>query len=291
MSNTLIRIISMVAYVFIAPFIGGLLEGIDRKISARMQGRKGPSIFQPFYDIAKLFSKQVLTVNPAQYFMLFSYVFFVIFSGTLFFGGFDLLLCFFASTTASMFLYLTACASHSPYSFMGAQRELLQMMAYEPMELLTAVGFFLATRSFDVSKILSYQLSPIVKLPGFFLGFVFILTIKMRKSPFDLSTSHHAHQEMIKGLTGEMSGGLYGLVEVAEWYEMVFLLGVVGLFFVNSNPLSFAVAFAVIVAVYFLEIFIDNVSARFKWSKALKWAWVVTLLTGGINLLILELIA
>ena len=82
MSNTLIRIISMVAYVFIAPVIGGLLEGIDRKISARMQGRKGPSIFQPFYDIAKLFSKQVLTVNPAQYFMLFSYVFFVIFFAT-----------------------------------------------------------------------------------------------------------------------------------------------------------------------------------------------------------------
>ena len=27
------------AYVVLAPFIGGLLEGIDRKISARMQGR------------------------------------------------------------------------------------------------------------------------------------------------------------------------------------------------------------------------------------------------------------
>ena len=36
-------------YIIGAPFAGGLLEGIDRKVSARMQGRKGPSLLQPFY--------------------------------------------------------------------------------------------------------------------------------------------------------------------------------------------------------------------------------------------------
>ncbi|MGZ3635594.1 MAG: NADH-quinone oxidoreductase subunit H, partial [Syntrophales bacterium] len=37
-----------------APIVGGLLFGIDRKITARMQGRYGPPIIQPFYDFIKL---------------------------------------------------------------------------------------------------------------------------------------------------------------------------------------------------------------------------------------------
>lgn len=283
-------IIFMLIFVVFAPFVGGLLDGIDRKLSARMQGRKGPSILQPFYDVAKLFNKQILVVNQSQFFMVLSYLFFVAFSGALFYGGFDLLLCFFSLTTAAMFLVLAACSTHSPFSSMGSQRELLQMMSYEPMVLLTAVGFYLASGTFNVSEILKSNVSPIIKLPGFFIGFVFILSIKMRKSPFDLSTAHHAHQEMVKGVTTEMVGGLYAAVEIAEWYENVFLLSVVGLFFVNSNPLSLLLAFVMCLVVFFIEVLIDNVSARFKWDKVLSTAWIATLLTGGVNLLILEMI-
>lgn len=46
-------IIRIIAYIVLAPVIGGLLAGFDRKITARMQGRKGPSVLQPFYDVAK----------------------------------------------------------------------------------------------------------------------------------------------------------------------------------------------------------------------------------------------
>ncbi len=284
------RMIAMVAFVLFAPLLGGLLDGMDRKISARMQGRRGPSILQPFYDVIKLMQKKLLVVNSSQYFMIVSYLFFVIFTGTLFFGGFDLLLCFFSLTTAAMFFVLAACSTHSPYSSMGAQRELLQMMAYEPMVLMTAVGFYLATGTFDVYRIIQMDASPILRLPGFFIGFVFILSIKMRKSPFDLSTSHHAHQEMVKGITTEMVGKIYAMIEIAEWYENVFLLGVVGLFFVNSSLWSVALAVGMCAVVFFIEIFVDNVNARFKWDKMLGWAWGVTLLTGGINLFILQLL-
>ncbi len=42
------RLLCCLGYILLAPFIGGLLDGIDRKLSARMQGRTGPSIFSPF---------------------------------------------------------------------------------------------------------------------------------------------------------------------------------------------------------------------------------------------------
>ena len=54
-----VKVVIVLAYLILAPLIGGLLDGLDRIISARMQRRKGPSILQPFYDLGKLFSKQV----------------------------------------------------------------------------------------------------------------------------------------------------------------------------------------------------------------------------------------
>lgn len=286
---TITTIIIVAAYLILAPFIGGLLDGIDRKISARMQGRKGPSVLQPFYDIKKLFCKETLIVKRSQEFLVMTYLIFMIITGAMFFAGVDILLCFFALTTAAMFLVIAASFTHSPYASIGVQRELLQMMAYEPMVLLTAVGFYVAQNTFEVRELVNAEYPAIMYLPGVFIGFVFILTIKFRKSPFDLSTAHHAHQEVVKGITQEMSGRNLGLIELAEWYETVFLLGVVGLFCITSNPWSILIAVAVIVVIYFLEILIDNVSARVHWKTLLFSAWGVTLIAGGINIVILVL--
>ena len=285
------RIICMVAYILLAPFVGGLLDGCDRVLSARMQGRKGPKLLQPFYDIYKLWKKQMLKTNGFQLLLLASYLFFVVLSGSLLFGGFDMLMCFFALSTSAMFMVLASSATHSPFAAVGTHRELAQMMSYEPMELLTAVGFYLAVNSFQVSDIVSSSVPAIVYAPGFFIGFVFILTIKFRKSPFDISTSHHAHQEVVKGLTQEFIGREYAMVEVAEWYEQVFLYAIIALFFITSNPISYVWAILAVAVVFFLEVLIDNTSARVKWQLMVKLAWGVTIIAGGLNLYILELIA
>lgn len=284
------RIIAIVAFIIFAPFVGGLLDGIDRKISARMQGRKGPSVLQPFYDVKKLFEKEFLTVNKRQLFMIVSYLFFMIVTGALFFGGCDLMLCFFVLSTVVMFFILASASTHSPYATIGTHREMMQMMSYEPMVLLTAIGFYLATGSFKVSDIIQSDIPAIVYAPGFFLGFIYILTIKFRKSPFDLSASHHAHQEIVRGITVEMVGPEFALTTLAEWYEYVFLLGIVGLFCITSNPWSYLVAVVVAALAFFLEILIDNTSARVKWQLMFKITWIVTLVCGGTNLVILELL-
>ena len=60
------RIAFVIGYLLLAPFLGALIDGAERVISARMQRRKGPSLLQPFYDLRKLFSKQMIAVNNAQ---------------------------------------------------------------------------------------------------------------------------------------------------------------------------------------------------------------------------------
>jgi len=277
-------------YLLLAPIAGGLLAGIDRKISARMQGRKGPPLLQPFYDLFKLFSKQTEIVNELQIFFAVGFLVFIIFTGVLFFIGGDLLLIFFALTLAGIFLVLCACSANSPYSSMGSQRELMQMMAYEPMVLIVAIGFFKATGSFAVKDIIASHFPAIMYLPGIFLGFMFISTIKLRKSPFDLSTSHHGHQEMVKGITTELSGKMLGIVELSHWYENILIVAIVGLFIVTSAWWSWIIAIAVCAVFYFIEILIDNSEARVKWQMMLKYAWIVTLALGITNLLILKYI-
>lgn len=283
------KIIWVAAYVLLAPFIGGFLEGLDRKISARMQRRVGPPVLQPFYDVVKLMNKQTIAVSKSQQFLLMSYMVIMVLSGAMFFGGTDMLMCFFVMSTAATFLYFAGVITNSPYSTIGSQRELIQEMAYEPAVLFTAVGFYLATETFNVSAISTQKVSAILYLPGFFVAFLFILNIKMRKSPFDTATCHHPHQELVKGITSEMGAKNLALFQITEWYETVFMLGVVGLFIVNANPWSYLAAVAVILLTYFLEILIDNSSARMKWQSMLKLSWSVTLLAAGVNVLVLML--
>lgn len=284
------RVLSAILYIILGGFIAGLLAGIERKFSARMQRRRGPSVFQPFYDVAKLFSKETLSLNHGQFVIAFSFLVLMIFTGAFFFAGVDLLLVFLALTTAAMFLVFAATSSNSAMSTMGAQREMMQMLSYEPMVLITAVGFYMATDSFKIIDIIKSDIPAIVYLPGIFLGFVFILTIKFRKSPFDISSSHHAHQELVRGVTTDLSGRNLGMIEVAHWYENTFLLGVVALFFLSNDWWSIPLAIVATLIVYFLETVIDNVSARVKWELMVKLAWGVTLVCGGLNLLVLQYI-
>lgn len=230
------RYISLILYLLLAPFIGAFLDGIDRKITARMQGRKGPSIWQPFYDLYKLFSKQMIAVNSVQLLLNCSYLIFLAIAGGMVFFGTDILMSLFILSTADMFLILAASSDSSPFSNIGASREMMQMMSYEPMTLLIAVGFYLATGSFRVDEIIAQNSAAFWMMPGLFVGYILIMAIKLRKSPFDLSTSHHAHQEVVKGITTEMSGPTLAIMEIGEYYEKMLLLAVVALFFIHGDP-------------------------------------------------------
>ena len=283
-------IIFIVAYIVLAPFVGGFLAGLDRIISARMQGRVGPPVLQPFYDVLKLFEKEKITVNKVQDFYVACFLLFVVVTGCFFFAGGDLLLVLFTLTTASAFLIIAAYSSNSPYAQLGAERELLQTMAYEPMVLLTAVAFYVFTGSFKVSDIMNSESMGILPMLGIFIGFVYILTIKFRKAPFDLSMSHHAHQELVAGLKTEFSGTTLAMLEVAHWYENIFLLGFIFLFFQNGSVAGVIIGIVVAIIAFFFETFIGNSFARMKWQVAFKSAWIVAAVLGIINLFLLYFI-
>lgn len=279
-------IIRVIAYVVLCPFAGGLLAGLDRKVSAWMQGRVGPPVFQPFYDVAKLLRKERIAVNKFQNFFIFLFFIIMVFTGSLFFAGANILLVVFALMLAGLFFVLAGFSVNSPYCHLGAERELIQMMAYDPAIIILAIGFYIVTGTFNVGSIYEAfrQGYLIAYLPGIFAAYLYVLTIKFRKSPFDLSASHHAHQELVRGLTTEFSGPHLALIEVAHWYENILLLSLIYLFFSFSPLIGVCVA----LLAFFAEILIDNAYARVKWQLMFASTWLVTLMAGVSNLVILH---
>lgn len=266
-------------------FVGGLLSGLDRKITAHMQGRKGPSVIQPFYDVIKLIGKERFAVNGMQDVYAAGFLVFMAAADIMFYLGSDLLILVFVMAFASVSLIMGAMSTRSPMSRIGGQREIIQLMVAEPVILLTAVGVYLSRGSFLVSKAASSPVPLIASMPLAFIALLVVLTIKLRKSPFDFSTSHHGHQELVKGLTMEYSGLQLAAIEVGEWLETVLLLGIVGLFF--AQPLWAAVILAF--AAFLLEIIIDNISARTTWGWMLKFVGIMGFGLSTVNLICLYL--
>ncbi|MCH4184541.1 MAG: NADH-quinone oxidoreductase subunit H [Eggerthellaceae bacterium] len=287
MNPFLITLIATIVFAIVAPVLGCLLDGLDRIISARMQGRVGPPLLQPYYDVRKLLQKEKVSVNSVEQVYIACALVFTLIGGGIFFSGQNFLLCIFLVTLSALFFIVAGYSTRSPYAEVGAERETLQVMSYEPMVLFVAIVFYQVTGSFDVSTVVSLDHPIITYTILAFIGFLFILTIKLRKSPFDLSSSHHAHQELVKGITTEMSGSTLAQVEIMHWCENILFMGWTALFFITASPISWVIALVLTALVYFLEILIDNNFARVKWQSMLKSAWFVALLAGGINIALL----
>ncbi|MCF8029195.1 MAG: NADH-quinone oxidoreductase subunit H, partial [Desulfobacteraceae bacterium] len=119
------------------------------------------------------------------------------------------------------------------------------------------------------------------RLPFLFVALGYALTIKLRKSPFDLSTSHHAHQELVKGVLTDYSGLNLALTEIAHWYEIVLLLGFCALFWA-THWIGMVV---LLLAAYFFEIIVDNATARMTWRWMIGYVWAMGLALAAVNLL------
>ena len=263
----------------LAPLLVGLLLGIDRKITARMQNRVGPPIIQPLYDLAKLFGKERKILNPGQVaFALASLLFQALALATLAFGG-DLMAVFFLTSAGSLFLVLGAFSARSPFSHMGAQRELLQILAYEPVLFLVILVMCLQAGTFSTSQLGGPLL---YTLPLALLAMLPVLVIKMQKSPYDIA---HAHTELVSGPQVEYSGPYLGILELAHWTELALVLWIIGLFWYDADPvLAAAGSAALVLGAVFFAILLDNSTTRLTRDRMVTFTLAVGMSLVALNM-------
>lgn len=276
---TLNEIIIFIAAVIIAPLIGGFLSGVDRKLTAFIQGRYGPPIWQPFYDVIKLLYKQRLLVNDFQVLSAYMYLLSAILSVGLFALKADLLMILFIMSVGLVFYIAGALSTKSPYSQVGAQRELMQMLAYEPMLIFFVIAVYNVTGSFNLTQIMTHG-RLLLDLPLMFLLLGLVLTIKLKKSPFDLSASEHAHQELVRGILTDYSGPYLALIHIADWYEMILILAMIAILWSQNLVIGILIA----LATFFIDIVIDNITARMTVKWMLAFSWSISILFTIINI-------
>ena len=267
--------------VVLTPFIGALLTSIDRKLTARMQGRIGPSWFQPLYDVAKLFSKKPMALHRPQLIYATLHLVFMIVAVVLLALGCDLLMVLFVQAFSMICLVLGGMSVRSPYSWIGSQRKIMQMLGVEPVFLVMILALYLRNGSFLGSALFSKAEPLLLSMPLMFLAFLCAIAIEMEKSPFDLSSSHHAHQEIVKGVTLEYSGPFLGLIEIAHFYEFAFFFGLMMAFWHTNIIIGLIVAFAGLV---FMTV-LDNSFARLTPNWMLRFMWTVPLSMALANLI------
>lgn len=279
MNTTLLIVLTLI----LSPILGCLVAGIDRKLTARLQHRVGPPILQPFYDVQKLMNKENFVVNKYQNVYILIYLVFIVASLIMLVLQMDFLMIVFVFTIANVALIVGAMSTGSPFAKIGAQREIMVMLAYEPVLIFYVVGMYMLTGSFNISSLTSGSKPLIMYMPLIFIAMLFVMAMKFKKSPFDFSTSHHGHQELVKGIFTEFSGPGYGLVEIAHWYEYVFLLGLTFIFWKQNFIMGLVLE---LIATIFI-IVLDNISARISWQWALKFAWSFLMIICIINLVII----
>lgn len=238
----------------LAPIFGGLILGSERVLKAKMQRRVGPPLLQPFFDLAKLLQKRPIFVNEIHIFLGIVYFFSLWAAVALIFFGANLLYPIFVHLFASIIFVVAGFSVKSPYSHLGSIRELLNIVAYEPLLILVAFCFYFGYGSFEISKIVTLENNFLLLLPTYIL-LMLSLPAVLKKAPFDMP---EAHQEVIGGIEIEYSGIFYEIVYGAKFLEFIFIYSFI--FLLSGNDYLFGIILSIFS--FLVSAAIQNSSAR-----------------------------
>lgn len=204
-----------------------LLEGVRRRMVARMHNRIGPPFIQPFYDILKLFEKQRFE-HKNIIFGLVPYLCLIcilallaIFPFSVLHFEFDFLVLGYIFILLDTFYILGAIASRSPFGMFASVRELLLMLGYEIAFLIILSIFFAGT---GATSFANYGAEfAFIHLPLASILLLFVSFIILRITPYDVMV---ASPEISAGFFTEYSGASLALLEIAEFTKnlLVYIL-------------------------------------------------------------------
>ncbi|MHC1580050.1 MAG: respiratory chain complex I subunit 1 family protein [Candidatus Alkanophagales archaeon] len=211
--------------------VGLLLVWEKRKLTARLQARIGPPVYQCFVDFFKLLWKETLIPEEANrsLFVLSPILaltavtlvmLFIPIAGKPFLGFVgDLIVVLYLLTIPPFAAAVGGSSSANPFGGVGASREISLLFAYELPLVLAALTVALDAGTLRLAEIVTAQqqsLLYIAKYPLAAIAFFFCIMAKLSWIPFDIP---EAKTEIMAGLFTEYSGVLLGIFKLA--YSMM----------------------------------------------------------------------
>ncbi|HSA65380.1 MAG TPA: NADH-quinone oxidoreductase subunit H [Nitrospira sp.] len=254
----------MVVLLAVSPFIVGLI----RKVKARLQLRRGATVFQPYQDLAKLFRKQPVVSTTTSW--IFSATPYLLFATTLAAG---LLVPVFASKTplsfagniialvyllalGTFFLILAGLDAGSAFGGMGSSREAIVASLTEPAMILSIFAIALTAGSTNLSTIVhktalleGVAIDPSPHLMA--LAALFIVAIaETGRVPVDNPATHLELTMIHEAMILEYSGRYLALVEWASGLKLLVFLTLIANVFApwgiatTGEPAAFGIGLA-----------------------------------------------
>ena len=289
--------------------------GIDRVLAARMQARIGPPVRQPFIDMAKLMGKEnVVPANAIPWLFngaplaalaasitILLYIPMAAFGFLPVLGAYgDLVLIMYLLIFPALAMVVGGLSSGSPYATIGAQREMVTMIAYELPLASTVIAFAWKLAQMDVANpfsLATFAATPLWTLVGpiGFMGLLLLLATmilvvpgELGRIPFD---APEAETEIAGGLLVEYSGRNLALFSLSLAVKTIVATAlVVALFFpwnftdfvaLGGAPIFAAAAnaafflFKLFVVLFFSVTLVRISVARFRITQVVDIYWKV----------------
>ena len=233
------------AYIIVNPLfalvLAPLVLGVIKTVKARIQGRPGPPVFQQYYQLRKLFHKEIVYSEDSSFIMrlgpylgiafmvtasLFVPMVFIPQNG--WFG--NIVLFFYLMITAKFFLVLGGLDAGSTFGGMGSSREMTVSSIIEPVTIMScaALAFVLKTtnisdmfRTLMAGSIFSY---PTLILVG--ISLFIILIVESARVPVDNPETHLELTMIHEAMILEQSGPKLALVELASGVRQTVLMAI-----------------------------------------------------------------
>jgi NADH-quinone oxidoreductase subunit H len=275
-----------IIYAFVSAL---LLQGIRRIVVAHSQFRKGPSIFQSFYDFFKLMSKESLTPNVTSPLlfniapilsassMIVAALIVPLASSQPAVGAGDLIFIIYLLTLPPIALVLGGSASGSPYGALGAAREVALLIAYETPFIISIITVAIVAGTFKLGALT--QTAYITVLPLAAIAAIWTLPAAAGVPPFDIP---EAETEIVSGPYIEYSGPNLALLKLGQWLKTFLYASLISAVFFGTtiyhyqNGLNFVIHFAIIAILVTIFIaFWQATTGRTRVTKLLKYFWSI----------------
>ncbi|MEK0328724.1 MAG: NADH-quinone oxidoreductase subunit NuoH [Nitrosopumilus sp.] len=238
LTTDIFRVIAFPGFGFAALLAASVIF-VERKMMAKLQLRVGPfycgkveGILQLMGDGLKLISKEIIIPAKADKPIFWAAPVLFVATAAAFVAlipvapgwvvaDIDLgLLAFFAVIGFfPIITILSAWSANSKYPFIGGIRALFQMVSFEIPLILSLLGVVMLTGTLNLSEITESQSNfPwIVFLPIGAIVFFITMLAELERIPFDLP---EAESEIVAGWLTELSGMLYGLVQLGSYLKL-----------------------------------------------------------------------
>ncbi len=229
--------------MFLVLAVAPALTGLVRKIKARLLLHKGPSILQPYRDLARLMRKDVLLAHNASW--LFRVAPYVIFAaiwiaaaltptfatGLMFNWTADLVAIVALLALARFALALAGMDIGTPFGGLGSSREMMVSALAEPAMLMIVFSTALLAGTTQLSQIAAHLASqPFVLRASMGLALIALIIVSLAENariPVDNPSTHLELTMIHEAMVLEYSGRHLALIEAAAALKLVFYFSLI----------------------------------------------------------------